>query len=684
MRTSIQSVCLWILVLANDVSAILPSGVLEVSLKRRTGDPTISSRMFVAPSSDSGWGPFLPEVKSKATTVYPLSVLHSEDGCKNTSILSRSILNGKYLVLNRGHCSFLDKAIWAKSVGAAGLIIRNTREAVYLLDTNRSRSNFSDSILQPFATDCQQGEAYIPSLHPTHPWLVQSLACMQNPACHSRICLPTGVIHNATFQVCCMWDTLLLMGVNNTRLKPHDFENFPIVFATVGQGENLTVFAETYLSITARLYAREVPIVNIASIALWFLGIVTAVVGAFYAVRISPHLKPRDMESKSADEHNEEGEEDNQVLDLSWHHAIGFVLSAGAFITLLYFAHIGPVLAILFGMSSISTVTSLLTGPLLMRLFPPLSFCVICNVLITDIVAILTSLSLVIVWYFNRHQCWYLQNLFGITLCFVFLKTMRLPKLSVGAWLLGLAFLYDIFFVFVTPLLFGRSVMVDVASGGPAAASMVGYPGLDYCERYPRTPICIDPEPLPMLLIFPRVLDWRQGRAMLGLGDIVLPGLLLVFALRFDDSQQKQPCQGKRMSMRFNSDVANEEEEAQPWISKTMMTTMIITRPQSRYFVATSLGYAVGLALANMAVAWMHMGQPALMYLVPCTLGALIGCAHVAGDLHVMWHEGVDRPRPSMGTCRTTTTTVDDEAPLLLSDNQKDMHRQNIVPTEEA
>lgn len=41
-------------------------------------------------------------------------------------------------------------------------------------------------------------------------------------------------------------------------------------------------------------------------------------------------------------------------------------------------------------------------------------------------------------------------------------------------------------------------------------------------------------ESLPMLLELPRLWDYTGGYAMLGLGDIVIPGLLLSFAHRYD------------------------------------------------------------------------------------------------------------------------------------------------------
>ncbi|KAI9917675.1 hypothetical protein PsorP6_012405 [Peronosclerospora sorghi] len=50
-----------------------------------------------------------------------------------------------------------------------------------------------------------------------------------------------------------------------------------------------------------------------------------------------------------------------------------------------------------------------------------------------------------------------------------------------------------------------------------------------------------------------------------------------------------------------------------------------------------ALGYASGLAMANVAVAVSNMGQPALLYLVPTTLGALLVLAKRRGDLDTMW-----------------------------------------------
>lgn len=52
------------------------------------------------------------------------------------------------------------------------------------------------------------------------------------------------------------------------------------------------------------------------------------------------------------------------------------------------------------------------------------------------------------------------------------------------------------------------------------------------------------------------------------------------------------------------------------------------------------MGYAIGLGMANIAVYEMNTGQPALLYLVPCTLGILVIYTKYDGTFNEMW-EGI-------------------------------------------
>jgi len=153
--------------------------------------------------------------------------------------------------------------------------------------------------------------------------------------------------------------------------------------------------------------------------------------------------------------------------------------------------------------------------------------------------------------------------------------------------------------------------MVDVAtSGGPPKADPL------WCEKYPDDKNCQGGDPLPMLFTIPRIGDFSGGSSMLGLGDIVLPGLLLSFASRYDEA--------KRL-IGIGSRGGRPEIQSCASQKKGYLPPMVVA-------------YAVGLAMANIAVYAMQMGQPALLYLVPCCLGTMTYLGWKRGELHDLWH----------------------------------------------
>ena len=98
------------------------------------------------------------------------------------------------------------------------------------------------------------------------------------------------------------------------------------------------------------------------------------------------------------------------------------------------------------------------------------------------------------------------------------LKVLRLPSLKICTLLLSTLFVYDIFFVFVTPILTknGKSIMVEVATGG------------DTGEQVPlvlKVPLLNVPEGMEVCGL---------NYSMLGFGDVLVPGLLLSYCHSFD------------------------------------------------------------------------------------------------------------------------------------------------------
>mmetsp|Transcript_28884 Transcript_28884/g.77713 ORF Transcript_28884/g.77713 Transcript_28884/m.77713 type:complete len:367 (+) Transcript_28884:50-1150(+) len=234
----------------------------------------------------------------------------------------------------------------------------------------------------------------------------------------------------------------------------------------------------------------------------------------------------------------------------------------------------------------------------------------------SDGVALVLATGLVVWYYVARHSgyAWVLQDCMALAMCAMFLKTVRVPNLRVAAVLLSVFFCYDIFMVFITPLLFhNRSVMVEVAKAGGAGA------GRAELADDGRTCQHLPGERMPVLFMLPRM-DYGGGYSMLGLGDVVMPGLLVCFALRYDCATR-----GPRFL----------------WGTPGGKTTSGACAGPS-YFILVSLGYGVGLLLALLAnlfgVTFNNVhGQPALLYLVPCTLGVVAAAAWVRGDLADMW-----------------------------------------------
>uniref|UniRef100_A0A3P9NCW6 Histocompatibility (minor) 13 n=1 Tax=Poecilia reticulata TaxID=8081 RepID=A0A3P9NCW6_POERE len=116
--------------------------------------------------------------------------------------------------------------------------------------------------------------------------------------------------------------------------------------------------------------------------------------------------------------------------------------------------------------------------------------------------------SVVGVWYLLKKH-WIANNVFGLAFALNGVELLHLNNVSTGCILLGGLFVYDVFWVF------GTNVMVTVAKSFEA----------------------------PIKLVFPQdLLEKGLGAsnfAMLGLGDIVIPGIFIALLLRFDVSLKK-------------------------------------------------------------------------------------------------------------------------------------------------
>lgn len=122
----------------------------------------------------------------------------------------------------------------------------------------------------------------------------------------------------------------------------------------------------------------------------------------------------------------------------------------------------------------------------------------------------------------------------GMGLCVAFIAFVRLPSLKVSTLLLTGLLIYDVFWVFFSSYIFSSNVMVRVAT--KTADNPVNLVArrlhLNGAKDVPKLS-------LPGKLVFPSMQNSGHF-SMLGLGDIVMPGLLLCFVLRYDAYKRAQ------------------------------------------------------------------------------------------------------------------------------------------------
>lgn len=171
------------------------------------------------------------------------------------------------------------------------------------------------------------------------------------------------------------------------------------------------------------------------------------------------------------------------------------------------------------------------------------------------------------VWYILKKH-WIANNIFGLAFAVNGIEFLQLNQVLNGCILLCGLFFYDIFWVF------GTDVMVSVAKSFDA----------------------------PIKLIFPQdILEhglYADKMALLGLGDIVIPGIFIALLLRYD------------MSLNKNSKL---------------------------YFCTCFFAYVLALFLTIFVMHVFKHAQPALLYIVPLCLIFPLTVALIKGDLTSMF-----------------------------------------------
>ncbi|XP_073030379.1 signal peptide peptidase-like 4 isoform X1 [Primulina eburnea] len=486
------------------------------------------------------------ESKEKRANQIRVSLADPPDCCS----VPKNKLTGEAILVHRGKCSFITKANVAEAAGASALLIINNQTELF------------------------------------------KMVCEAN-------------------------ETDVIVGI-------------PVVMLPKDAGKSLKLSMSNSSNVSIQMYSPHRPLVDVAEVFLWLMAVGTILCASYWSawsareasIEQDKLLKDGSDEYLSKETHHSSG-----VVDINILSAICFIMIASCFLLMLYkfMSHLFiEILVVLFCIGGVEGLQTCLVALLsCFRWFEPAAECHV-KVPFLGAISYLTlavsplCISFAVLWAVYRGvsfawigqdilvrmihlfllssliclrinvdlEHWTERNLTffplhqGIALIITVLQIIRVPNLKVGTVLLGCAFMYDIFWVFISKWFFHKSVMIVVARGDGSGE-----------------------DGIPMLLKIPRMFDPWGGYSIIGFGDIILPGLLVAFSLRYD------------------------------WLCKKSL--------KAGYFLWAMLAYGLGLLVTYVALNLMDgHGQPALLYIVPFTLGTLITLGKTRGDLKHLWIRG--------------------------------------------
>ncbi|XP_076040352.1 signal peptide peptidase-like protein isoform X2 [Oratosquilla oratoria] len=373
-------------------------------------------------------------------------------------------------------------------------------------------------------------------------------------------------------------------------------------------------------------YQWAYSIVDSSRVSTFLISILLIVYGSFRSLNIEQEAREREKEKErnkllGITTHNNNNENNVQTLDTMQ----ALCLPLGASVSLLVMFFFFDSMQMLFAVCTaiIATVAlAFLLLPMCQYIIRPcsdnkkISFGMCGRFTGAEIMSFCLSVSIVCIWVLTGH--WLLMDAMGMGLCVAFIAFVRLPSLKVSTLLLTGLLIYDVFWVFFSSYIFNANVMVKVATR--PAENPVGMMARklhlgNMAREAPKLS-------LPGKLVFPSM--HNSGHfSMLGLGDIVMPGLLLCFVLRYDAYKKAQ--------------LLSAEAGVPPPSNLNKIS----------YFHCSLIGYFLGLLTATVSSEVFKAAQPALLYLVPFTLLPLLTMAYLKGDLRRMWSEPFISQSPS-------------------------------------
>lgn len=560
---------------------------------------------------------FLAREQSDAETLslfLPSGDAASVFGCDAAAVAPGSLSASDALVVLRGECSFSDKGRVAQAAGAGMIFVVSALDSLY--------ANFSDFLADPCSTDCRDSES------------ADEATCAADSGCESGICARNPLSGPGNF--CCVADNLLRMALDD------DVES-ALAAVFVGFDAAAGFLEAAAGGADVQVFEEDAVRVDGSAVVILLLGTLVTAGASYRAARkerstaswlwTTGGLPARRRASTDSERSDEEAgtkvvDDEIESVTLTSSAMVAFLLfSSASLIGLFYVIKAYPqetiiAIQVLFGISSIFALSHFVLRPVIAWLWPALKrkrVVVARGRLLgsgDEVAGTLVAIGVVLWWFIERHEpyAFVLLNLLAASVCAMFLVAVRLPNLRLACFMMALFFVYDVFMVFITPKFFGESVMVEVATAGGSTASSAD--GNTVCERTQE-------ERLPMLFMVPRF-DDPSAFALLGLGDVFIPGLLVTYACRFD--YLKAEAAGSRTS----------------WLKA------------HGYFLPICFAYFCGLTVTlaanilGVTFSTEVKGQPALLYLVPFTSVTFLVLAALRGDLRLLWSQSYDELVVSM------------------------------------
>ncbi|XP_060708920.1 signal peptide peptidase-like 2A isoform X2 [Hemiscyllium ocellatum] len=358
-------------------------------------------------------------------------------------------------------------------------------------------------------------------------------------------------------------------------------------------------------NISGALYSPPVPVLDYSILIIFIVAVATVAFGSYWS-GMDEGESGHSILSDSRRQTNSEDKTKDSSAVLTPLTVVVFVVICSVMIVLLYFFYKWLVYMVIgiFALAAAVSVYNCLAA-LIKRI--PYWKCKVPYVQrrieVRLVMLALFCVTMASIWVAFRNAdrwIWTLHDCLGVAFCLNFMKTLKMPHFKSCVILLVLLLIYDVFFVFITPYFTKNheSIMVEVAagSGSTTGEKRTGNYLMGLTEPVAHS------EKLPVVIRVPRLMPsvatlCGTPFSILGFGDIIVPGLLVAYCRRFD----------------------------------------LQTNTSNIYFILCTTAYAVGMVLTFIVLIVTKMAQPALLYLVPCTLLTCVVTAWIRKEVKIFW-----------------------------------------------